>query len=108
MSTTRLRIITERILANGRRNLMTQLNANIPASLYKQIESLAARENISIEQLVAIALSAQVECLDDQRLFRRKIEREEVGKSLSKFWLKFLMWNQKIMTSYERDLKGDR
>lgn len=39
---------------------MTQLQANIPASLYKQIESLAARENISIEQLVAIALSAQV------------------------------------------------
>ncbi len=39
---------------------MTQLQANIPDPLYKQIESLAARENISIEQLVAIALSAQV------------------------------------------------
>lgn len=39
---------------------MTNLNVQLPDSLYKQIESLAARENVSIEQLVAIALSAQV------------------------------------------------
>ena len=39
---------------------MTNLNAQIPDSLYKQVEALAARENISVEQLVAIALSAQV------------------------------------------------
>ncbi|BAY97726.1 hypothetical protein NIES37_16700 [Tolypothrix tenuis PCC 7101] len=39
---------------------MTNLNVQLPESLYKQIEALAARENVSIEQLVAIALSAQV------------------------------------------------
>lgn len=38
---------------------MTDLNVQIPDSLYKQISSLAARENISSEQLVAIALSRQ-------------------------------------------------
>ncbi len=39
---------------------MTNLNVPIPDSLYKQIEALAVKENVSIEQLVAIALSAQV------------------------------------------------
>lgn len=37
-----------------------KLNAEIPNSLYQQIETLATRENISIEQLVTIALTAQV------------------------------------------------
>jgi 23S rRNA G2445 N2-methylase RlmL len=39
---------------------MSNLNVQIPDSLYKQIEALAAKENMSLEQLVAIALSAQV------------------------------------------------
>ncbi|MBN3894208.1 MAG: hypothetical protein HWQ41_02710 [Nostoc sp. NOS(2021)] len=39
---------------------MTNLNVQLPEYLYKQIEALAARENISIEQLTTIALSAQV------------------------------------------------
>ncbi|MBD2128268.1 hypothetical protein NDI39_26925 [Microcoleus sp. ZQ-A2] len=36
------------------------ITANIPDALYQQIEALAKRENISIEQLLTIALSAQV------------------------------------------------
>ncbi|RUT01260.1 hypothetical protein DSM106972_068110 [Dulcicalothrix desertica PCC 7102] len=39
---------------------MTNLNVQIPNSLYKQIEAKAAKENVPIDQLVAIALSAQV------------------------------------------------
>ena len=39
---------------------MTNLNVQLPKFFYKQIQALAARENISIEQLAAIALSAQV------------------------------------------------
>ena len=39
---------------------MTNLNAQIPDFLYKQVEALAARENISVDQLVASALSTQV------------------------------------------------
>jgi hypothetical protein len=54
---------------------MTQLQANIPASLYKQIESLAARENISIEQLVAIALSAQVSAWMTKDYLEEKSQR---------------------------------
>lgn len=39
---------------------MTNLNVQIPESLYKQIKALATKENMSIEQLVSVALSAQV------------------------------------------------
>ncbi|AFY80887.1 hypothetical protein [Oscillatoria acuminata] len=39
---------------------MSDLNVKIPDSLYKQVTELAERESISIDQLVAIALSAQV------------------------------------------------
>ncbi|MEP0885925.1 toxin-antitoxin system HicB family antitoxin [Trichocoleus sp. ST-U3] len=36
------------------------ITANIPDALYQQVEALARRENISVEQLLTIALSAQV------------------------------------------------
>lgn len=39
---------------------MTTIKTEIPDSLYKQVESLAERENISVDQLVAIALASQV------------------------------------------------
>lgn len=39
---------------------MTTLNAQIPDALYKQIEKLAKKENMPLDQLVAISLSAQV------------------------------------------------
>jgi hypothetical protein len=39
---------------------MSDLTVKIPDALYKQISELAGRENISLDQLVAIALSAQV------------------------------------------------
>jgi hypothetical protein len=59
---------------------MTQLQANIPASLYKQIKSLAAKENISIEQLVAIALSAQVSAWMTKDYLEEKYIRGNWGK----------------------------
>jgi hypothetical protein len=60
---------------------MTNLNVQLPESLYKQIEALAARENISIEQLATIALSAQVSA------WMTKDYLEEKAKSGS--WEKF-------------------
>ncbi|MEH2000746.1 MAG: hypothetical protein V7L00_18715 [Nostoc sp.] len=60
---------------------MTNLNVQLPESLYKQIEALAARENISIEQLATIALSAQVSA------WMTKGYLEEKAKSGS--WEKF-------------------
>ncbi|MEH1962539.1 MAG: hypothetical protein V7L05_22355 [Nostoc sp.] len=60
---------------------MTNLNVQLPESLYKQIEALAASENISIEQLATIALSAQVSA------WMTKDYLEEKAKSGS--WEKF-------------------
>jgi hypothetical protein len=37
---------------------VTNLNVQISNSLYKQIEALAVKENVPVDQLVAIALSA--------------------------------------------------
>ena len=39
---------------------MTKIESQIPDSLYKQVQSLAERERISVDQLVSIALAAQV------------------------------------------------
>lgn len=39
---------------------MTNLNVQIPNFIYKQIEAKAIKENVSIDQLVTIALTAQV------------------------------------------------
>ena len=54
---------------------MTNLNAQIPDSLYKQVEALAARENISVEQLVAIALFAQVSAWMTKDYLEQRAER---------------------------------
>ena len=42
------------------RIVMTTLTARVPDSIYNRIKSLADREEISIDQLVSMALSAQI------------------------------------------------
>ncbi|GAA6617434.1 hypothetical protein [Scytonema sp. NUACC26] len=54
---------------------MSNLNVQIPDSLYKQIETLATKENISLEQLVAIALSAQVSAWMTKDYIEEKAKR---------------------------------
>ncbi len=52
--------ISDKINDRSGRNLIMNLTANIPDALYQQVAALAKRENISIEQLVTIALSAWI------------------------------------------------
>jgi len=59
---------------------MTNLNVQVPDSLYKQVEALAARENLSVEQLVAIALSAQVSAWMTKDYLKEKALRGSWGK----------------------------
>ncbi len=54
---------------------MSNLNVKIPDSLYKQIEALAAKENMPLEQLVAIALSAQVSVWMNKEYIEEKAKR---------------------------------
>ena len=49
--------------------------ANILNALYQQIEALDKRENISIEQLVTIALSAQVSAWATKDYIEEKAKR---------------------------------
>jgi hypothetical protein len=60
---------------------MTNLNVQIPDSLYKQIEAKAIKENVPIDQLVAIALSAQVSAWVNKEY----IEVRKAHGSLDKF-----------------------
>jgi hypothetical protein len=39
---------------------MTTLKAQVPDSLYKQVQKLVEKEKLSIDELVTISLSAQV------------------------------------------------
>lgn len=39
---------------------MTTIEAKVPESLYKQVAELADQEKVSIDQIVALALAAQV------------------------------------------------
>jgi hypothetical protein len=59
---------------------MTHLTAQIPDPLYQQIEALAARENISIDQLVALALSAQISAWENKNYLQERAQRGSLGK----------------------------
>lgn len=54
---------------------MTNLNVPIPDSLYKLIVALAVKENVSIEQLVAIALPAKVSAWMTKDYIEEKAKR---------------------------------
>lgn len=59
---------------------MTTIKAEVPDSLYQQVIALAQRENVSIEQLVTMALAAQVSAL---------LTRDYLGKANQGDWEKF-------------------
>jgi len=54
---------------------MTNLSVQIPESLYKQMQALATKEDMSIEQLVAVALSAQVSAWMTKDYLEEKAQR---------------------------------
>ena len=74
---------------------MTNLNAQVPDLLYQQMASFAARQKVSLDQLITTALSAQ---LEGPKMSWKSEPSAEAGKRFSKFWLKCPMWNQKNMT----------
>jgi 23S rRNA G2445 N2-methylase RlmL len=51
------------------------ITANIPDALYQQIEALAKRENIYVEQLLTIALSTQVSAWATKEYIEEKAKR---------------------------------
>jgi hypothetical protein len=66
---------------------MINLTVQVPESLYKQVEALAAQENLSIDQLVSITLAAQVSAWSNQNYLQERASRgnwENVQKLLEK------------------------
>jgi 23S rRNA G2445 N2-methylase RlmL len=66
---------------------MIQFTAQVPDALFKQVEALAARENLSIDQLVAIALTSQVSAWSAQEYLQERAKRgswEKVQQVLAK------------------------
>ena len=43
-----------------------QIITQLPENLYQQVEALAVQENLSLDQLVALALSAQVKAWSEK------------------------------------------
>jgi hypothetical protein len=59
---------------------MSNLNVKTPDFLYKQIEALAVKENISLGQFVSIALSAQVSAWMTKDYIEEKAKRGSWNK----------------------------
>ena len=61
---------------------MTKIESQIPDSLYNQVRSLAEREHISIDQLVSIALAAQVSAWLTKDFIEERAKRGNWDKAL--------------------------
>ena len=61
---------------------MTRIESQIPDSLYKQVRSLAEREHISVDQLVSIALAAQVSAWLTKDYIEERARRGNWDKAL--------------------------
>ncbi len=54
---------------------MKTVTAQLPESLYLQVEKLASKEHLSLDQMVTIALSAQVSAWLTKDYLRERAER---------------------------------
>jgi hypothetical protein len=59
---------------------MTTLIAQVPDSLYRQIVQLAGQESMSLDQLVAMALSAQLSAWQAKEYLEKRAERGDWGE----------------------------
>ena len=59
---------------------MTTLIAQVPDSLYRQIVQLAGQESMSLDQFVALALSAQLSAWQAKQYLEQRAERGNWGK----------------------------
>ena len=59
---------------------MTTLIAQVPDSLYRQIVQLAGQESMSLDQFVALALSAQLSAWQAKQYLEQRAERGDWGK----------------------------
>lgn len=54
---------------------MKTLTAQLPDSLYRQVEQFATKEQLSLDQVVTVALSAQISAWITKSYLRERAER---------------------------------
>ena len=54
---------------------MIELITQLPEALYQQVEALAVQENLSLDQIVALALSSQVKAWSDRNSLTERTQR---------------------------------
>jgi hypothetical protein len=59
---------------------MTTLIAQVPDSLYRQIVQLAGQESMSLDQFVALALSAQLSAWQAKQYLEERAQRGDWSK----------------------------
>ena len=59
---------------------MTTLRAKVPESLYQQVTELADREKISVDELVALALNAQISAWLTRDSIAARAKRGDLNK----------------------------
>ncbi|HZM04855.1 MAG TPA: hypothetical protein VFC44_17790 [Candidatus Saccharimonadales bacterium] len=59
---------------------MSTLNVNIPDLLLKQVTEIAAKRNVSVDQIVSIALVAQVSASDARESISSRTSKVNWGK----------------------------
>lgn len=62
---------------------MTELSINIPDSIYNGVQALAAKENVSIDQLVTLALGEKMSALMTEDYLSKRAKRGSRDKFLA-------------------------
>lgn len=60
---------------------MTTISTKIPDSLFRQAQSIAEREEISFDELVAIALAGQISAFETKNSFTQRAARGDWEKA---------------------------
>jgi hypothetical protein len=60
---------------------VTSIETKIPDALYRQAQAIAEREQISLDELIAIALASQVSVWENRRTFAERAAKGEWEKA---------------------------
>jgi Ribbon-helix-helix protein, copG family. len=66
---------------------MSAISLNLPDSLYKRLEELAKRENVSIDQFISSALAEKISALLTQEYLEQRAsrgDREKLERAMNK------------------------
>jgi predicted transcriptional regulator len=66
---------------------MSAISLNLPDSLYKRLEELAKRENVSIDQFISSALAEKISALLTQEYLEQRAsrgDREKFERAMNK------------------------